>query len=285
MQPTTGQSTLSIMDIVTFGYKKAMKVLSPVSLLCLPAVICLALGTACIESLTITDHSSLFRSISYQVLAILPMYISYAIARYVKDEFWSDAQPNPLIYLLPDKTLIGILGVGFLTVFYGIGAWFFGSIGLLFLLLPGIIIFSYFYMWSGMFYTVYLLKPQEGIWGARRSLIRLFKGHFWRTVGMGFMTCMVCMLLIVPTFLGSCILAFLKEQPPSFMQNYHFVLAYTVFMAVVQWASYINFTGYCFILNRYYQALQARLDESVKTVVSFNPLVERQDTQNRQTGS
>lgn len=285
MEPSA-ESPVSILEIVTYGFKKAVKVFWPVSWLCLPALLLIAVGAGCIEALPIEDSTFRVKDALFKPLSLVVVYMNYAIARYTRDVFWEhELKENLWAYLVPDKTLLGICGIGLLTTFYGMGAGLLGMLGLLLLVVPGVAILSYYYVWSGMFYTLYLLKPEEGVWAARHAVARLFKGNFWRTAGLGLLVSLVSLLPMLPMVFLSGGLEILREMPPSFLPPFAFALLYGSLHATVYWISLaICFTGLSFVLNRYYQALQSRFDQSINSVVQFNAFQQNSE-QTRHTGS
>lgn len=285
MQPAT-EAPVSILDIVTYGFKKAVQAFWPVSWLCLPALVCLALGGAVIESVPIDDSVIRVKDALYKPLSLIVLYMNYAIARYARDVFWSEPKENLWTYMIPDRTLWGVCGIGVLTVFYGMGAGLLGMLGLLLLVIPGIAIFSYYYVWSGMFYTVYLRKPEAGVWSARHETARLFKGNFWRTAGLGLVVSLVSVLPMLPMVFLSGGMEILREMPPSFMPTYAFSILYGILYAAIYWVSLgICFSGFSFVLNRYYQELQSRLEQSLSGVVQMSAFQQQYQEQDRQSGS
>lgn len=259
----------SILDIITFGYKSAFKTLWPISKMALP---CLLIYTASqiypalqLVSLQQTRASQEILGhlgwIAILALVFLPvfLYLHYCVARYVRDCFWAEPEANSFRYLLPQKSVWGILCIVLLTIvaFFPVGL--IGVIGLVFLVVPGLIVFSYFYSVSSLAYVNYLIQPEQGVMEGIFKPIRLLKGHFWRTIGLGAISFVVLMVISSPMSFFQQILGSMGKFNPSFANSWSFYALYTVNMLVMMWFNLcIGYVGTLFIMNRYFADLEAR---------------------------
>jgi len=260
----------SIFDMVTFGYKKAFKTLWPVTRICLPLLVVYAAGSGLIEAIASGLLPDKLRVDLHNLFSSALLVLNWSIACYARDAYWREAEPNPMTYLKPNRTLLGVAGIGLITAFYGIGAGLAGMLGLLLLVVPGIVIFSYFYIWSGLFYTVYLLEPENGVWAARHRVAALLRGYFKRTAGFGLLAGLVWLLAMTPVIFMSVGLELLKELPPSFFHATLFYGLYGLLDGAMEWFILaFGFTGYSFILNRYYDDLQVRREQAFNSVVNL----------------
>jgi len=278
----------SILDIITFGYKSAFKTLWPVSKLTLPWLLLYtlcqsysAMQLAIIQTRVPQEIMAHMGWIAILALLFMPvfLYLHYGVARYVRDYFWTEPEGNSFRYLLPQKTVLGVLGIVLLTIVASVPITIAGLIGLLFLIIPGLIIFTYFYSASSLAYVNYLYQPEQGVLESIFKPLRLLKGHFWRTVGLGFLSFLVLMIISGPLSVFQQVLSAMGKFNPSFMYSWLFYALYTVNMLVMVWFNLcIGYVGTLFITNRYLADLQARASEEIPLTLNVAgfPVAERQ---------
>lgn len=256
----TPQEPASIFDIVTFGYKQAIKNFGTVFRFCWPILLIYGLSSTLLAWLTHDILPPRQQNSLHNGLSGLLIYLKYAIIRYTCDTYWREPHSNLMAYLKPERVIKGLAGIAFITFLYAIGAGLAGLVGLLLLVVPGIAIFSYFYVWSGLFYTAYLINTENGIFAARGQISTLLKGNFKRTAGLGFLIGLVYCLTQIPVFCLIGGLAVLQEQPHASL----FYGLYASLSTLVEgFVMMFSFTGYCFILNRYYEDLKVRREQGV----------------------
>lgn len=274
------QAPTSILDIITYGYKKVFRMMGPLSKLTLPVM----LGTGVLsgiyhaQAIGIKLHPSTqgivllaISGILYFVAILLQVYLYYCTARYVRDIYWEDVPAPLLTYLRPNKTLLGCIGIGFLTMLAMIPAGIVGVLGLFLLVVPGVVIFSYSLIVSKFVYLVYLGRPNQGVAGAISEAIQLVKGNFWRTVGLGVVTYLIYFMVAMPFGIFQGILAFLTKTTPTFTQSLLFPILYGLSTTGINWCALaIGYAGLVSILYRYYFDLKVRSQD--KTLMAEEPL-------------
>ncbi len=263
----------SILDIITFGYKSAFKTLWPISKLTLPflafSTLCQSYGVVQLASMQTRKLEEMFPHLVWlgvMGLIFLPVYfyLYYGVARYVRDYFWAEAEGNSFRYLLPQKTLLGALGIALLTIVASVPISIAGLIGLLFLIIPGLVIFTYFYSASSLAYVNYLYQPEQGVLESIFKPFRLLKGHFWRTVALGFLSFVVLMIISGPLSVFRNLLGAMGQFNPSFLHSWLFYGLSTASILVTVWFNLcIGYVGTLFITNRYLADLQARASEEI----------------------
>jgi hypothetical protein len=187
------------------------------------------------------------------------VYLSYPIARYVRDAYWNETAENLYSYLIPRRSLLGCWGIGLLWAMMAMPVGLVGIIGLLLLIVPGVAVFSYYYSMYSLLIAGYLSDPDRGVFGTISDIFALLKGNFWRTVALGVMT-----WLIYACMSGALIglqagLEMLQEFSPSLTRNLWFPLAYGTLTGVICWFSMaVGHGTVLFVMYRYLFDLRAR---------------------------
>lgn len=280
-QPTPSEihTPASILDIISYGYKRAIKIIGPVSRFSLPFILILGVGNGIFASALYAQGrvqpQVLLGSLGIlPVFAVLSWYLHYCVARYVRDVFWAEPESNLFSYLLPKRSLLGAVGVMLLSVGMIIPfaiaiviAVFFKWAGILVATLPTVIFFTFVYMAISLMWVAYLKESGNGLFSAISHSMSLLKGHFWRTVGLGILNFVILCILLSPiNFFNGMIDALSKASSSGL---YTMLSAYTmlfyiikvVLSAVTVWFSLcIGYVGALLMLNRYYTDLQARAE-------------------------
>ena len=296
--PSEIHTPASILDIISYGYKRAVKIIGPVSRFSLPFILILGVGNGIFASALYAQGrvqpQVLLGSLGIlPVFAVLSWYLHYCVAHYVRDVFWAEPESNLFSYLLPKRSLLGAVGVMLLSVGMIIPfaiaiviAVFFKWAGILVATLPTVIFFTFVYMAFSLIWVAYLKEYSNGLFSAISKSISLLKGNFWRTVGLGVLNFVIlCILLSPMNFLNGIIDALSKASSSGVygFGLYNMLSAYTmlfyiikvVLSAVTVWFSLcIGYVGALFMLNRYYADLQARAegyDQQSSSGLAFTP--------------
>lgn len=260
---------LSALDVVTYGYKGVLARIGPLSMLCLPVLLLYGLSEAFgfwFQFGNQDTGATLVTGALYLISAIFStlgiVYLNYSIGLYIRDLFFEEStNPNLFSYLVPRMSLIGVIGIGLMTGAIGIGVAILGVLGLLLFVVPGVMVFSFYYVWSSLIYVAFLAKPEQGVFNAISEVGALLKGNFLRAVGVGLMACVIYVMLYSPFLVVEVAVEFFREQPPSFFSEPWALVVYTLLMAGSGWVSLvIGSGGLIFILNRFYVDLHARHD-------------------------
>jgi hypothetical protein len=261
----------SIMDIVSCGYKMAFRTLLPISILCLPYLVLFLAGSIWIELAISNSQDSNTKEQLYNLLRLPLCYWNYVIARYVCDVLQDKVRKNLASYLCPGSTFLGVIGIGIITIVYGIGYGIAALLGLLLLVIPGLAVISYYHMMCGMLYIDYLLNPQDGIWAVRKRVAFMLKGQFLRTAALGGIACLVMIVALLPLFIIDMVKVFIEEQAVSVMHSAPFLAAYGCFMTLTEWFTLaFGFAGYCYILNYYWHDLRIREEQANSRVIDLD---------------
>jgi hypothetical protein len=248
MNPISPHPT-SVLDIVSLGYKQALRSLWPISRLYSPMLALVIVGLIGMIYLRLPKEFLYIWLIAY-VLFIL--YGNYVIARYVRDALQSELRKNIFSYWLPDHTLPGTIGIGLMVALFGVAYGVVGMLGLLLLVFPGLAVFIYYHHWVGLCFVDYLRNPGNSISETRQRVGLLLKGQFWRTIALGVIVTLI--YLMFDTFLsvsGALIRAIAKGFQSGSMLNSPLYLTVTAFTSCLKlWFSLtFGFSAYCFIIN------------------------------------
>lgn len=258
----------SAVDIVTYGYKAVLKQLKPLTLLALPMLLASGMAQAGAFWLQVAgDQSSLaYIGVALAVVvlgvggAIGMLYLTYVLSRYVRDLFFADTvEANLYAYYWPKMSLFGVIGIAFIVAALGLLAAIAGVIGLILLVVPGLMVFSLYYVWSSLVYVAYLAKPQQGIFDSMSEIGALMKGNLLRAAGLGILANVIFFLLYAPFLSLEVATEFFKTQPPSFLGEAWVTPVYGLLMTASGWVNVVIGTGgMLFVLNRFYIDLHIR---------------------------
>ncbi len=255
-------------DIVTYGYKAVLKQLKPLTLLALPMLLMAAMAQTGAFWLQFTGDQSSLAYIGVAILVVAlgiggafgMLYLTYVLSRFVRDLFFAEsAERNLYAYYIPKMSLFGIVGIAFIVGALGILAAIAGVIGLLLLVVPGIMVFSLYYVWSSLVYVAYLAKPQQGIFDSMSEIGALLKGNLLRAAGLGILANLIFFLLYAPFLSLDILTEFFRTQPPSFISAPWVPPVYGLMMVLSSWVNMVVGTGgLLFVMNRFYIDLHVR---------------------------
>jgi hypothetical protein len=207
----------------------------------------------------------------YFLSSLLYSYSHYAVACYIRDVYWGETNDSIFSYLIPRKTFLGALGIGILTTCAFIPIGIVGLIGLLLFVVPGVVVFSYSGIATGLMYTAYLGHPEEGVMSTIPECLGLLRGNLWRTVALGTISWLVYLLMSSPMGVFNFLINFMASQSPSFADSLLFPISYAGIFVVISWfAVAFGFSGTLHILNRYYFDLKSR-QQPLASVTRLNP--------------
>lgn len=274
------QTPASILDIISYGYKCAIKSLGPLSKLTWPFIILLGIGNGLLISI-ISPEGRFQRQAMLGALGVLPFiavvswYLHYCVARYVRDVFWEAPASNLFSYLLPHRSLLGAIALVLLITVALIPYSIVGIIGIVLLVVPGIVAYTYFYMGSSLMLVAYLKSPPEGVFKAITGTLGLLKRNFWRTIALGLLNFIIICILTSPMSFFSGTLDLVSKMNPSFTHSLPgYILRVSLYSVTVWFSLCIGYVGLVFILNRYLADLQARAqggDLPVAPELAFTP--------------
>lgn len=260
----------TVLEIVSFGYRKLFEHLWPITKLSLPFILFASLtgGFFYADMIQASEAETLspqqaIGSIAYG-LGLLPLvYLLYALIRYARDVFCEDSvQANPYAYLMPNKTLLGLLGIWLLFVVAMFPIMLLMVLGFILLILPGIAVVVGLVIAAvrmTMVWYTYLLTPEQGIIEAFRQSWRLTKDNFWRTLGLGLLLGLIQWVINLPFSLLHGMLGLVNTFNPAILTSPVFPMVAAVFLAMSYWAQLILGTGAVFFVHfRYLFDLKAR---------------------------
>lgn len=260
----------SVVEIVTYGYKACLKSLWPITRLILPVVLIYAVSITgmymtCI-GIDANGQTGKLQNLLVQVTLIMTVvswlacaYMYYPVARYIRDVCWNEARDNVFGYLIPQKSLLGCAGLILLLVAAFMPVAVLGTIGFLFLIVPGMMVFTYFYTWFAMALAIYLGNPELGIINAMSETCNLFRGNNWRVIAVGFPTWFIYAMVSVPLFGVHFGLEMLQALWPFMVQNAFFAIAYLTTTSLTMGISIaVGFSSMLFVQYRFLFDLRAR---------------------------
>jgi hypothetical protein len=195
-------------------------------------------------------------------------YLGYVFLRYIHDVSLGQVEQKLSSYFVPNRSFLGVARIVVIGLFMGAYFGIATLIGLLFLILPGLIILFFGLTWFAMIFVAYLAEPEIGVMGAIKQNWRFTQGNFWRTVALGFFIgiaqCVIEAVVILAIIAVFVFAAFFVGQQD--------ILAYAIIPSVAGAAfiwSVVTFGigGTLFILNRYYLDLRARQQHMIPLVI------------------
>ncbi len=266
MAPMTNPQygSASVVDIVSFGYKKMFENLWPLTRMCLPILILNGVTWGMIQqemvgfqdrkdNLSLNDLLQM--GLSFVVLffvSILLYYLMYAIVRYCRDLYRDELEEPWYQYLFPKKSLLGVLGLGFLQVAASIPAIVIIVIGFLFLIVPGVAMLMLFGYGCYLVYLVYIDKPERGVFDSIRYTVELVKPNWLRTIGLACVVTLINMIISIPFSVVSSIISAVAQLMPSLQQSFLYFLTNAVLYTAMYWVQMvIGVGGVAFVLYRY----------------------------------
>ncbi len=283
----------SVMEVVTFGYKAALKCFWPLTVM--TAFFSLSYGPAATWyvrfSQQLADGPSLEKFAYIAFFSLFTLGITlwgyYAMNRYARDLFLAEPG-NPLACLVPGKDLLGALAVGFFYLlalfglFVGFGILSFGVflvagvlsvsmagseavigiiviVSLLALMVPMFLCVTGLNTVFGLVLAAYVLNSDAGVFHAFGETFRVLGRNFWRTVGLSFMCWLVNVLLMIPVSAAGGVMGYMSGNSPSFLDSPAFLVGYTLLATVGNWLGMvIGMGGFVNVVFRYYYDLKIR---------------------------
>ncbi len=284
--PNPQYQPASVLDIVSFGYRQVFKILWPLTKLALPFLILCSVTMGALMpsymhfSMGMQSHAfqsgfqenfvtSLFYGFLFFIIGVLQYYLFYVFLCFIQDLYLDTVKPNLFSYWLPQKNLLGLLGISFLFLAASIPASVILLIGFILLVLPGLAVLAgilFFMIRLAFTWIAYMLEPETGILDAFQKSWALTQHNFWRSVGLLCLILVIQGIIFAPFGLISIIITGLSF---SLMGQGHFVfsIVYTLYFAIRFWAQYvIGIGGLIFISYRYVFDLEARKNATVSIV-------------------
>jgi hypothetical protein len=274
LEDRTIYSRDSIINILLYGFRNVWRSLLPLTILASPLLVFYILyGTVMLWHFPPgnTAKSPLFDILQngYSLVIMVGFfYLGYVFLRYIHDVSLGQVEQKLSSYFVPNRSFLGVARIVVIGLFMGAYFGIATLIGLLFLILPGLIILFFGLTWFAMIFVAYLAEPEIGVMGAIKQNWRFTQGNFWRTVALGFFIgiaqCVIEAVVILAIIAVFVFAAFFVGQQD--------ILAYAIIPSVAGAAfiwSVVTFGigGTLFILNRYYLDLRARQQHMIPLVI------------------
>ena len=244
--PIPSFAPAAVIDIVSFGYKKLFNSFwDLIKLSAIPFLLyAIPSGFALISPIKLQDGAIPDLSllipllVTYGVMflgSLLMMYSGYVNLRYIRDANFSEVRSNIFSYYIPDKTLLGLMGLGtcYLMAYavamiplsilavatFAIGIAFpplivLGIIGIAIIAIP---LFLYILTFFSLASVIYMSFPKLGVVFAIGETQRLVQNNILRTVGLGFSVGLVYTLAVLPFSMLGGVSGFLSAAGTSFL--------------------------------------------------------------------
>jgi hypothetical protein len=141
-----------------------------------------------------------------------------------------------------------------------------GGIGLLLLVAPGVMWFSYVFTAYNLISAIVVDKPDLGVFGSIKEGFRLLKNNMLRTIGLGLSSLVISIIITLPlSLINGMIGVYLRKAPASASSIGLFVLSAGIHSALSWFSLTVGLCGTVLIMYRYIQDLKARhgeIDES-----------------------
>lgn len=265
----------SVLDIVSFGYRKLFRTLGPLTKLSLPVALLsgVLMGSA-YPILLKMQHYAMAAPQSFDDMAtllgvgvavlfgvMLMFYFFYVLLRYARDLYLDEVQKNIYAYLKPEQKFVGMIGIAFLLAIATIPIGLILFLGFLFLVVPGLIVVLAL-IFAGvrlvLVWNIYMIKASD-IFDAFVRSWQLTRGNFWRTLGLVFLVAIIQNIIGLPFSVLSSANDAIASLNPSFTNTVLFQLICTIIFSIGYWAQYvIGLGGSIFVYYRYYFDLEAR---------------------------
>jgi hypothetical protein len=262
VSPNTMNSEASVLDIVSFGYRQAFQNLGASTKLAIPTIIVgalLGIVQYYQSGLPPRDPKQLIFVLGMLPLGLVNMYNSYCISRYARDRYFDEVQESLLSYWIPNGTFVKVILLGILGALAFIPVGFVGIIGLVLLIIPGIIWFTYAAMTYNVIFALLLDNPTRGVRGNIKEGFRLLKGNIPRTIGLSLLSGLVYVVITFPMSLLRGILNAIARILHSDVASIGLIGLSAGINAIVCWfAITVGLCGTMFVLYRYIEDLKAR---------------------------
>jgi len=267
--PNTTSSEASVIDIVSFGYRQAFQNLLPVTKLAIPTIIIGALLGAVQfyqAGLKPRDPQQIIIALAILPLMFVNLYNSYCVSRYARDRYFSEVQDSMFSYWIPNSTLVKVILLGLLGSLLFIPMSIVGLIGIVLLIVPGLIWFTYCFTAYNLIFALLLDKPDLGVLGSIKEGFRLMKNNINRTIGLGLLTGIIYFAIYFPMSFLRGVLSGVARFLHSDASSIGILGLSAALNALISWfAITVGLCGTMFVLYRYITDLKARhgeLDES-----------------------
>lgn len=241
---------LSVLDTVTYGFKAAFKSLPKVSWAILPWVIIYAIADTAGQFFEGGSGAVLLFSliVSWSVL----LYMIYPASRTVRDIFLDRTKERYTFKRIREffccsgiifAVWLGMIPVCLLTL-----------VGLVFFIVPGLIIWGYYIYWTTCVLAIYLAASEKGVIHALKQSFKFRKGHFLRMACIGFLGWFIFSCLSGVMALPIWGMQFMKSLSPSMTHSLWFPAVYAIFSGISIWFTIsVGHCGLMFMAYRYYQ--------------------------------
>jgi hypothetical protein len=263
-------SKASVLDIVSYGYRTAIKHIWPITLIALPAILLnmiqgfnlpstFAEGMARNHAARMAHSAAIVPSGSEfwgWAISLVELYFYYCISLYTRDAYFNQIDRPLYAYCWGEKkSLLAITLFGLLCVLLFIPYIVIGFIGFLFLLFPGVAWFSYISAAYNMSYAMLLQHPSRGVKATVSDVFRLLRQNAWRTVALGLVSWLVNFIIAVPAI----IISFGVYTGIKLGNSLAVSLMMALSCGISNWISFlVGFGGFMFIMYRYIADLKIR---------------------------
>lgn len=267
---------MPVLDIVSYGYRQFFRAIVPLTKLSLPFLLFAAITGGFIYpdllkvqaagEPSVEDLGMFLAMSSMMGLGTVVMYYAlYPMLRYVRDVYADEIKDSLFSYLIPQGSLLGLLGI---MICYAVGsvlAVLLTFIGFLLLVVPGLVLIGGIFFLNyrfAMVWVAYMDAPSQGVFNAFRESWRLTENNFWRTVGLGIVCTIIQSILNFPFSLVDFFMGFLSGLNPSMVNHPVFPVVSASLLGVSYWAQFVlGFGGIIFVFYRYLFDLRVRKGE------------------------
>ena len=283
-----------VLDMITFGYRKLVKHLIPLTVLALLPILATAFEMANINELLhppvhhVHGHDAGMAVLQFYqqhwveflgstlFISLMSGYYTFVLYAYVKDVYLERVEDSILNYLIPKRVYLGLLGIQTIFFFAGGMAVVVVIVGFILLILPGIaavggvMFLAYRYIVSG---AAYVMEPEKGVWNAMQSSWRLTRGNVWRGIALMMALIVINGIVKTPFSILEGILTvvekFLTVKGAEMMWMH---ATHVGLLALTYWSVYVlGLGGTTFVMIRYYFDLKARKDMAAEALMDMAP--------------
>jgi len=203
-----------VADVVLESFPRFLRLLKPLTLLTLPAVLfgMVAIGMFMLMLIQMgllhrgtggfdSWQSSLFLIQGGFLMigaAFFMCYMTFPIMRYIRDDYMGQVEPGLMHYWFPNKTLLGLIGLSMLFIGILVPLIPLMVIGFILLLVPGFALCMAFGVLTQLIPHQYMLRPEDGIFEAVKRVALWFKTDWIRVLGFGLLLWIVQCLVSIP---------------------------------------------------------------------------------------
>jgi hypothetical protein len=264
ISPVTDKA--SVLDIVSYGYRAAIRHIWPLTLIALPAILLSSYqgfhsasdfeaGVAAGQASRL-GHTSIPTMYIGWIAYLIPLYFNYCATLYSRDVYFNQVDRPIYSYIFGEKKTLSTISIfSGICLLALIPTGLIGIIGLILLIIPGIIWFTYILMVYNMAIVLILQKSTMGVKWSIQEILRLLKNHTGRTIGLGLLVWLIGTIVAVPITLPGILISMGPQMSGNLIMSILSACSY----GLGTWLSMsIGIGGVVFTTYRYIADLKIR---------------------------